>query len=152
MPGHAVSALLFGKLPAHGDFVARGVGAAERTTLDAWLSASLAAARVTFDTTFETCFDHAHPWRAEGPGTGGAISPSQDSVGRRFPVLLLAGPGQAAACEDLLYRAIAEGWDADAIVAAADTAPQGAVTHWSRGGRAPLTGAAPSELITAMLA
>ena len=44
--------ILFGKLPAHGDFVARGIDAAGRAELDDWLSASLADARAALGEAF----------------------------------------------------------------------------------------------------
>ena len=152
LSGATVMALLFGKLPAHGDFVTRGVAAAERSMLDAWLSASLAAAREALGDAFDARYDQAQPWRAEGAGVSGAIALSQDAAGRRFPLLLLAGAGRAAACEDLLYRAIAERWDVDAVTAAAESVPEGAVTHWFGPGGGERSGAMPPDLIAGMLA
>lgn len=148
-----MTALLFGKLPAHGDFVARGVGQAQRQLLDAWLSTSQAAAVAAYPD-FADRFDRALPWRAEGAGVAGAISPSQDSVGRRFPLLLLvAGDGDAGSyCEDLLFRAIGEGWDADRLAAEAGSAPEGPVAGWTGPDDARLAGERPADLLTAMLA
>ncbi|MFV0623292.1 type VI secretion system-associated protein TagF [Sphingomonas sp. ac-8] len=148
-----MSARLFGKLPAHGDFVARGLSFAERDALDAWLSASLSAARETYGDAFEERFDTAVPWQCEGEGVAGAIAASQDAAGRRYPVLLLcAGEPQAAArCEDLLYAAIGEGWSADRLAAETGPAPTGTASLWRQGTRE-RTGAEPADLLTAMLA
>lgn len=117
---------LFGKLPAHGDFVARGLPALERDALDAWLSASLAEAQAQLGDAFEERFGSAQPWRFAGEGRAGALAPSTDATGRRYPLLLAveAEPGiaadAAAMCEALLYDAIVGGWTADILVAHAD--------------------------------
>jgi type VI secretion system ImpM family protein len=144
-------AWVFGKLPAHGDFVARGMDAAMRGMLDDWLAASMEAARVRYPD-FADRFDVAHPWRAEGNGVAGAVAASQDAVGRRFPLLLLTDGGRhdPAACEELLYAAITEGWDADRL-AAVGAPPRGPVARWF-GAEGSLEGACPVDLIGEMLA
>lgn len=170
-------AILYGKLPAHGDFVTRGLSHAERDRLDGWLAASMAAASARAGDAFEERYDSAPPWRfvtgAADTGCAGALVPSMDGVGRRFPLLLgvigagAAGERAAEGCEDLLYRAIGEGWDADRLAGAAaalpldaqaplarDAAP--APRWWTLGGDefapAELGGAWPADLVTAMLA
>lgn len=152
----AVSAMLFGKLPAHGDFIARGVGAGERDTLDAWLSDSMADAAAYYED-FEARYDAAPPWRHAGPAGGGAICASVDAAGRRFPLLLLGGEGEA--CEGLLYRALSEGWDADRLYAEAGALPPPTPAdsaHWWTEGSDPFPparreGERPPALIAAML-
>lgn len=144
-------ATLFGKLPAHGDFVARGLSAADRDALDAWLSASMIDARERFGDTFEARFDAAQPWRCTGAGVAGALAASQDAAGRRFPVVLLCAGEDADACEALLYDAIAQGWDADRLASAAPP-PSGAPEGWSGPDGATRAGATPPDLIAAMLA
>jgi len=144
-----VSALVFGKLPAHGDFVARGLTADRRTALDGWLSAAMVSARAAYPD-FDDRFDRATPWRAVGTRVAGAIAPSQDGVGRRFPLLLLARD-DAAACEDLLYAAIGGGWTVDRLAQEAGAAPDGLPTAW-RGDAGECDGAMPPGLLTAMLA
>jgi len=144
-------ARLFGKLPAHGDFVARGLAAAERDVLDAWLSAEMLAARDALGTDFEERFDRAPPWRFAGPDGAGVLVASVDGVGRRFPLYLaLAGAGEDAAAEveDLAYRAFGGNWNADALVSEACTlafsAESGAqaARWWTLGGE----GFAPAEM------
>ncbi|OWK30977.1 type VI secretion system-associated protein TagF [Sphingomonas mucosissima] len=144
-----MSAWVFGKLPAHGDFVARGMAAVERVALDDWLSAALLAARDVYGADFEERFDVAQPWRAEGNGVTGALAPSQDSAGRRYPVLLLSSDAEDA--EDLLYAAITEGWSADRLAKEAGTAPARPVARWF-GHAAERAGERPADLLTAMLA
>lgn len=148
-----MGAIVFGKLPAHGDFVARGVSGQVRAALDDWLSASFAQAQAVYGDTFTDRFDQAQPWRCSGDGVVGAIAASQDGAGRRFPLLVLARGEQSLAdmAEDHLYAAITEGWDADRLAQVAGTAPVGPVDRWYRADRS-LTGAMPLELLREMLA
>lgn len=131
MSGHAVTvahtAWLFGKLPRHGDFVARGIDQAMRDRLDTWLSDAMVAARAALGAEFEAAYDSAPPWRfvrhdAGTQWTGGALCPSIDSAGRRFPLLVARGADDAieatraaAGCEVAIYRAFDEALDADAL-------------------------------------
>lgn len=161
-------AFVFGKLPAHGDFVARGLSAGERDSWDAFLSASLAQAREALGERFETHYDSAPAWRfALGDATG-AIAPSVDRAGRRFPLMLgRAGSDSpetanlAAACEDLLYRALGETMTIDSVwdaMCAIEAVPSDEVIPsgwWIDGGAeagiAPLAAKRPADLILAML-
>jgi type VI secretion system protein ImpM len=166
-------AAIFGKLPSHGDFVARGMAPAERDTLDLWLSASMANARSAYGDGFETLYDQAPPWRFAQPREGGwivgALVPSVDSVGRRFPVLARrfandddAVTHAAMHCERVLYDAFAAGWNADSLTAAVagdmveseDDWP-GHAGWWTMGGddhdAATLPGDQPPDLVRTML-
>lgn len=147
-----MSAWVFGKLPAHGDFVARGMDAADRDALDVWLSGALLVARDNHGEVFADRFDAAQPWRADGVGVAGALAASQDSAGRRYPVLLLSDglSHDAAACESLLYDAIIQRWTVDQLVEAAGSAPSSAVLRWYAG-NAELPGDRPGDLLTRML-
>jgi type VI secretion system ImpM family protein len=155
-------ALIFGKMPAHGDFIVRGWSAAERDALDAWLSASLAEARALLGTDFEPCFDRAPPWRCAMPA--GAIAPSLDSAGRRFPLFVALrgriGGMVSAECEELLYAAIGGRWDAARLVEALDgiaedQAGTAQPRWWTEGGEGfgpgALDGEKPPHLLMAML-
>ncbi len=166
MPDDAVTAQIFGKLPTHGDFVARGLSAARRETLDAWLSGSLGRAQSRFGAAFDELYDTAPPWRfavADGPAwLGGTLSPSVDAAGRRFP-LLVARPaatdagaaGAAAQCEDMIYAAFAGGWTVDRLHAALTdlAAPaDGTRRGWWTGDDDARTGDDwPTEVMTLML-
>jgi type VI secretion system protein ImpM len=164
LPECAVSGvLLFGKLPAHGDFVSRGWAPEERDALDAWLSSSLAAAREEAGLAFDDLYNRAPPWRFVTPTMAGALAPSQDGAGRCFPLLLaVRGGGEATAdvCEAMLYEAIGSGWTADTLVDHAGTFAdasdgQGAPRWWTLGGEgfaaAALSGERPDNLIATML-
>ena len=161
LPNITRRAAFFGKLPAHGDFVARGLGHDQRERIDAFLSSSIAQARIDFGPKFIDAFDGALPWRCSGDGVGGAIAASQDALGRRFPILLLvADKADAPRCEALLYAAIAELWTADRLIDEAGdparTLGIEGVSEWhlegDERGKHVLVGSCPAGLITAMLA
>lgn len=167
------STFLFGKLPAHGDFVSRGLAAAERDGIDDWLSAELASSREELGGAFEDRFDSAPPWRFawldEAGWTAGATAPSMDSVGRRFPILVARkglssedAPAAAGMCEDAIYAALSDGWDADRLVRESErplsSDPDEGVSRdcwWTLGGidfdEARLEGRRPRNLMLTML-
>ncbi|WP_426956420.1 type VI secretion system-associated protein TagF [Muricoccus radiodurans] len=124
---------VFGKLPAHGDFVRRGLPARFVEPWDAWLSAGLvAAAEALGEDAWRDAWDTALPFRFRlAPGACGreaAIGvafPSTDMVGRRFPLTLAAllpnagdpPPDWFAVAEEAGARAVAGALDADALAA-----------------------------------
>ncbi len=157
MPGEAVSERIgfFGKLPAHGDFVRRGLPTALTSRLDGWLqtefgrrmdpAASIAAlAALRFASSAVINHELAL----------GTMIASQDRVGRDYVVIairLSAHPSQVlpdpipAAWDDwcgraevLLVAARDGAWTADATQAALETASRTAVVE--------LTAAAPFAL------
>lgn len=123
-----VTVWLFGKLPAHGDFVSRGIDSVVRDSFDVWMSDEIARARMRFGHEFEARYDSAPAVRfavptEDGRWDGGALCASMDSAGRRFPVLIarsasapLEACKTARICEDLIYAALGEGWNADTVV------------------------------------
>jgi len=150
VPGQPVTARLFGKLPAHGDFVTRGCTAAEQAGLDAWLTSSLTEAQRRFSGEFADRFDAARPWKGRGAGAVGVIAASQDAAGRRYPLVLLCA--EADDIEDLIYVAIAERWDADRLATVAGTGPSSSIERWeSADGGIRLDGGMPVDIVTAML-
>jgi len=125
-----MSRWLFGKLPALGDFVSRGLDMANRDRLDAWLSDQMEAARARWSDGFEARYDAAPAWtfvvRDEaGHWSGGALCASMDRAGRRFP-LLAAAPAEdavraaaiGAAMIEAMVQGFVEGWDADQLLSA----------------------------------
>lgn len=119
-------ALLFGKLPRHGDFVARGLSPTERDFWDEALTQSMIKAEMQHGDDFASLYRLAPPWRCvikHGKGWfGGALAPSMDSAGRLFPIMLACsfsgheqGAVLASACEGLLFDALASGWNADLL-------------------------------------
>jgi type VI secretion system ImpM family protein len=133
-------AFLFGKLPRHGDFVARGLTAQSREAWDGWLTSSLAQSREELGEGFEAAHESAAPWRFVRPpgsfgsaGQAGALAPSIDSAGRRFFIVVggeappaRAEAGIAEQMEGLIYRAFEERLDADAMASAAQALLDGA--------------------------
>jgi type VI secretion system protein ImpM len=91
---------LFGKLPAHGDFIRRGLPGAFLDPWDAWLSAAMLAMEaetLTAGDDWPLVWASAPALRfhlppgACGPlAAAGVLLPSMDSVGRRFPLTLAA--------------------------------------------------------------
>ncbi|WP_165585283.1 type VI secretion system-associated protein TagF [Roseococcus sp. SYP-B2431] len=88
---------LFGKLPAHGDFVRRVLPRSFVAPWDAWLSEGVAASREQLGEDWETAWEAAPAWRfrlapgACGPDAAfGIVVTSADTVGRRFPLTLAA--------------------------------------------------------------
>lgn len=124
---------LFGKLPAHGDFVWRGWPDPLVTRLDHWLTDGLAALRDRLgEADYVEAMRQAPLWHCWLVGADacihGVITPTVDSAGRMF--MLLAGvagpaadvwavasqhPGFAAAAEAAVYEALAGGLDADGL-------------------------------------
>lgn len=122
-------AWLFGKIPAHGDFIARGISQAAQKMLDDWLSGELAAARARFSD-FDARYVHAAPWHfvdcdPTGAWSGGALCLSVDKVGRRFPIVV-AAPAKASetanevalSALELVFTAFSQAWDADQLLMA----------------------------------
>jgi type VI secretion system ImpM family protein len=95
----------FGKIPALGDFVTRGLPGSFVTPWDAWLSGELAQARQGlgegWDETYASaptlCFSLT-PGALDEKAWHGILVPSFDRVGRQFPLTLaLSGPRELAA-------------------------------------------------------
>jgi type VI secretion system ImpM family protein len=129
LPAAPVRAILFGKLPSHGDFVSRGLEPADAEAWDGWAAAGLEQAKAELGERFEVAHGVAPPWRFVARADGGSwragvLAPSADGAGRRFFVLLAAeglsavqagalGANVAEHLEAVLYAAFAEELDAD---------------------------------------
>ena len=164
-----MTAIVLGKLPSHGDFIARGATAAEREAIDTWLSGSMAIARQELGHRFDQAFDRAPPWQfafREGDSTAGALAASVDSAGRRFP-LFVARTGlqedqvgsAAKLCEAAAADAILNHRTADELVKAVDgfeitNGPPCATGWWTEqlGDTDRLNGRFPDNIVTRMLA
>lgn len=130
---------LFGKLPAHGDFVRRVLPRSFVAPWDAWLSEGIALARERLGEEWEAAWEGAPAWRfrlspgACGPDAAfGVIVTSADTVGRLFPLTLAAVLPLAGlpppeewydALEALALEARAGGIDADGLAASLPEPP-----------------------------
>jgi type VI secretion system protein ImpM len=92
---------IYGKLPAHGDFVDRGLPVSFIKQWDQWLQQAFAASGECLGKGWLTTYLTSPIWRfvqsegvIDGRGWAGILVPSVDSVGRYFP-LTLAMPLQA---------------------------------------------------------
>ena len=145
--GSPTVAGLFGKLPAHGDFVRRGWPDETVDAVDRWLTAGVAACRDRRDEDEFADAMHAAPmWQGHVPaGQLGpfalhlAVAPSADRTGRLFPIAAgWAGDGCAGSAtilDEAIYDAVAGRLDADALVTALDPTTDGdgpapAVSSW----------------------
>lgn len=134
MPADAVTLLrlehpaVFGKLPAHGDFVSRGVPGAVRDRLDEWLSEWLVQARAAHGPAFEQVYEDAAPWLFEGPAAAAVLLPSVDAVGRHYPLLVVTTPDRSLqAVYDAMIDALVACTDSDTLranLAALDVTPR----------------------------
>lgn len=92
---------VYGKHPAFGDFLTAGLSDVAQGRIEAWLNASLQTLRTAWGDAWEQGFDASPPiafWigaRVAGQAAmRGAMLPSRDKVGRRFPLLAgTEGPG-----------------------------------------------------------
>jgi type VI secretion system protein ImpM len=111
---------LYGKLPAHGDFLCRALPDSFVRPWDHWLQSGMAEARETLgEEAFAEAWESAPAWRfrlpaqAVGPdAVAGLLLASEDLVGRRFPLTLAATLGVSS-------PAPAEAWFAALVEAAA---------------------------------
>lgn len=87
--GSITSPAVIGKLPGHGDFLARSVAFPAREPLDRWMSQWIELARAELGTGFEEAYSTAAPWLFEGRTKSAVLMPSVDAVGRLFPVLAI---------------------------------------------------------------
>lgn len=119
---------IFGKLPGHGDFIARGMPGDVRETIDLWLAEWLAAARAGCGDSFESDYEAAAPWLFEGPRATAVLMPSMDRVGRLFPLLVVTAPDRhTQAVYDAMVDAVADSRSADDLRAALAALDAGAV-------------------------
>ncbi|MEL6519831.1 MAG: type VI secretion system-associated protein TagF, partial [Pseudomonadota bacterium] len=83
---------LFGKLPAKGDFVSRGMPPELQRIWDRWLSQVFEGARQQLAEQWPSVYVTAPVWRfwigdaVFGHAVTGALAPSMDKVGREFPL------------------------------------------------------------------
>ncbi|MEL7089727.1 MAG: type VI secretion system-associated protein TagF, partial [Planctomycetota bacterium] len=94
---------LFGKLPSRGDFVTRHVAPEILRDWERWLEGMIQGARDALGSDWEPTYRATPVWRFwigagafGGEALAGGLVPSQDSVGRRFPLCLILSRADAA--------------------------------------------------------
>ncbi|MEM9501929.1 MAG: type VI secretion system-associated protein TagF [Pseudomonadota bacterium] len=107
---------IIGKLPAHGDFIARGIDYSAREPLDRWMSSWVELAREQLGNGFDEAYETAAPWLIEGPRCNAVLMPSVDAVGRVFPVLAVSDATcHIQAIYDALIEALGQGVTVDVL-------------------------------------
>jgi serine/threonine protein phosphatase Stp1 len=88
---------IYGKLPAHGDFVRRGLPQSFVQPWDHWLQGGITAAQAALGPVFDARWAVAPAWRFHLPAgrcgpdaVAGVLLPSADAVGRLFPLTVAA--------------------------------------------------------------
>lgn len=93
----------YGKMPAHGDFVRSRADVGFVSGWDRWLQASFAQSRESLGAAWQAAYESAPIWRfalaagvcGDAPVLG-VMMPSQDRVGRCFPLTLFARLSRSA--------------------------------------------------------
>ncbi|WP_455174637.1 type VI secretion system-associated protein TagF [Azospirillum largimobile] len=153
----------FGKLPARGDFLLRGLPRSFADPWHDWLLDGLQASRAALGEGWMDRYLNAPIWRFTleagvcGPqAAAGVMMPSVDKAGRQFPLALVAlfAPGQTAAgaetnaawfeaAEELALSVLTHTLDVEAFVGSvaalsvphlADAAPSAGARWWTLGG------------------
>jgi type VI secretion system protein ImpM len=94
MQGAPGRLICFGKLPLRGDFIRHNAGGAALRSLDTWFQEGIYAARAQRAFSFDEAFEASPAYGFfHDPGAGaraliGAVAPSRDQVGRRYPFLI----------------------------------------------------------------
>lgn len=107
---------LYGKLPAHGDFLNRGLRDRQARMADRMLTAMIVGAQQAWDDHFAERYAAAQPWLWHAPGSSGLIIPSMDAAGRLFPLGVATATPDLQAVYDLVVEAIAGAIAVDALV------------------------------------
>jgi type VI secretion system protein ImpM len=155
-----VAAFVFGKLPAHGDFISRGLDDEAIEAADAALAEAITIAALHWSDRWDDVYVETPVWRfIAAPGvlgrewTAGVFMASVDAVGRQFPLLagfsaaslalVARGAALTAAlneAEALARKALIEGESVDTLLSAFE----GASRHF-----APPLGGDPGEAFAA---
>jgi len=87
---------VYGKLPAHGDFISRNLPSAFINNLDEWLQGFIASSKEQLTDDWLDIYLTGPIWRfvfsagcADGNAWAGILVPSVDSVGRYFPFVIV---------------------------------------------------------------
>jgi type VI secretion system protein ImpM len=106
----------YGKLPARGDFITRGMSPAFTTPWDAWLQSALSASRESLGADWLQAYLSAPLWRFLLPAgllareaVIGVLCPSVDRIGRHFPFTIASVLGRER-LDPIATMARADSW------------------------------------------
>ena len=112
--GQMTGPALYGKIPAHGDFVSRGLERSQSSEIDSWLAEWMKLAKTEWAETFDDNYRSAQPWLFSGQNLTAILMPSFDRVERLFPIFACVGSGATIQdVYDAAFSAIAENKTAD---------------------------------------
>jgi type VI secretion system protein ImpM len=128
---------LYGKLPAHGDFISRNLPSAFISHLDEWLQGFIASSKEQLTDDWLNIYLTGPIWRfvfspgcVDGNAWAGVLIPSVDSVGRYFPFVIVvklqndnnlvdvlsSQAGWYGGLEDIALDALQNEYDADTVM------------------------------------
>ncbi|ROS00039.1 type VI secretion system protein ImpM [Sinobacterium caligoides] len=101
---------IYGKLPAHGDFIDRRLSHEFRTSWDCWLRRCIAVSREQLGEHWLPSYLNSPVWRfclssgvIDRHVWAGIVIPSVDSIGRYFPFSIVKEFPEATNCFELYY-------------------------------------------------
>lgn len=107
---------LYGKIPAHGDFVSRGLERSQSSEIDSWLTGWMKLAKTEWTEAFDDNYRNAQPWLFSGENLTAILMPSFDRVERLFPIFAcVSGGATVQDVYDATFSAIAENQTADKL-------------------------------------
>jgi len=107
---------LYGKIPAHGDFVSRGLEKLQSSEIDRWLTEWMTLAKKEWLEDFDDNYRTAQPWLFSGHNLTAILMPSFDKVERLFPIFACVSAGaKIQDIYDAAFSAIAENKTADEL-------------------------------------
>lgn len=113
---YIASPALYGKLPAHGDFIARGLDRSQSAEIDHWLTQWMKLAKAEWAEDFDDKYRRAQPWLFSGEHLTAILMPSFDRVERLFPIFACVGNGAVIQdVYDATFSGIADNKTADQL-------------------------------------
>ncbi len=99
----------YGKIPAHGDFISRGLTRRHVSEIDNWLTEWFENAKTGWGVSFDDNYRASQPWLFAGSVSTAVLIPSFDRVERLFPLFAMIGAGaRLQHLYDIVLSVIAE--------------------------------------------
>lgn len=117
MTTSAANCRLYGKLPAHGDFISRGMDQQSEAAVDASLTRCVEDAQTRWAAEFRDTYLSAQPWLFSSENGSAIVIPSIDKVGRIFPLYVAVLKSIVLqSLYDAAIEAISEARNADSLL------------------------------------